>query len=104
MLECKVFELSISIFELLKGPKKVHYLVCFSKIDTLKLDLSVYSWKGGEPLFFFTIALRRKMLKDSKPKINVVEKKWVRVLPFTFKLKWTKNWCKMWNRKNVGFM
>jgi hypothetical protein len=96
--------LMVKISKLLRGPKKVHYLICFDKIDTLKLDLNAYSWKGEEPLFFFTTTLRRKMLKDSKPKINVVEKRWVRVLPFTFKLRWMNIWCKMPSRKEVGFM
>jgi len=50
----------VKILELVKGPKKVHYVVCLSKIDTLELDLNAYSWKGGEPLFSFTTALGRK--------------------------------------------
>jgi hypothetical protein len=65
----------VRILELLRGFKKVHYLVCSNKIDILELDPNVYSWKGRELLFFFTIALGRKMLRDSKPKINVVEKR-----------------------------
>jgi hypothetical protein len=44
------------------------------------------------------------MLKDSKPEINVVEKRWVGVLPFTFKLRWMNIWCMMQSRKEVGFM
>jgi len=67
----------VKISKLVKGPKKVHYLVCSSKIDTLEPNPSAYSWKGGELLFSFTTTLGRKMLKDSKPKINVVEKRWV---------------------------
>jgi hypothetical protein len=65
----------VRILELLRGFKKVHYLVCSGKINILEPNLSVYSWKGGKPLFSFTIALGRKMLTDSKPKINVVEKR-----------------------------
>jgi hypothetical protein len=84
----------VKISKLLKGPKKVHYLVCFCKIDTLKFDLGAYSWKGKELLFSFTTALRKKMLKISKPKINVVENRWVGVLSFTFKLKWMSILCK----------
>jgi len=91
-LEGRVFMIRIS--KLLKGPKKVHYLVCFSKIDTLELDPSAYSWKGMEPLFSFTIALKKKMLKKSKPKNSVVEKFWIGVFPFTFKLKWMNIWLK----------
>jgi len=44
------------------------------------------------------------MLRNSKSKINVVEKKWVKVLHFTFKLKWINIWCKTQNRKKVNFM
>ncbi len=45
----------------------MHYLVCFGKINTLKLDPGAYSWEGGEPMFSFTTALKKKMLKDFKP-------------------------------------
>jgi hypothetical protein len=68
-------------------------------METLKLDPNAYSWKGEKPLFFFTTTLGRKMLKDFKPKINVVENRWVRVFPFTFKLRWMNIWCMTWNRK-----
>jgi hypothetical protein len=85
----------VKILELLKGPKKVHYLICFSNIDTLEPNRSAYLWIGGEPMFSFTTTLRRKMLKNFKPKINVMEKRWVGVLPFTFKLRWMNIWCKM---------
>jgi hypothetical protein len=56
-----------------------------------------------ERLFSFTTTLGRKMLRDSKPKINVVEKR-VGVLPFIFKQKWMNIWCKTKSRKEVGFM
>ncbi len=48
----------------MRGPKKVHYLVCFSNIDTLEPNPSAYSWKGKEFLFSFITALGRKMLKN----------------------------------------
>ncbi len=57
----------VRISELLKGSLKMHYLVCFGKINTLKLDPGAYSWEGGEPMFSFTTALKKKMLKDFKP-------------------------------------
>jgi hypothetical protein len=59
----------VKISKLVRGPIKVHYLVCSRKINTLELDLSAYSWKGMEPLFSFATALGRKMLRDSKPKL-----------------------------------
>jgi len=77
----------------------VYFLVCYGKIDTLELDLNAYSWKGEESPFFSTTALRRKMLKDFKPKINVVEKRWIGVLLFTFKLRWMNIWCMTHSRK-----
>jgi len=86
--------LVVKISKLLKGLKKVHYLICSSNIDTLEPDSNAYSWKGKEPMFFFTTTLKRKMLKDFKPKINLVEKRWVGVFPFTFKLRWMNIWCK----------
>ncbi len=54
--------------------------------------------------FSFTTALKKKILKDSKPKTNVMEKRWVRVLPFTLKLRWMNIWCKTQSRKEMGFM
>ncbi len=77
----------VRISKLVRGLEKVHFLVCFGKINTLELDSSAYSWKAKYHLFSFTTALGRKMLKDSKPKINVLEKR-VRVFLFTFKLRW----------------
>ncbi len=82
----------------------MHHLICSGKINTLEPNPNVYSWKGGEHLYSFTIALGRKMLRDFKPKINLVKKRWIRVLLFTFKLKWTNIWCKMRSRKEMGFM
>jgi hypothetical protein len=43
----------VRISKLVRGPKKVHYLVCFDKINILELDINAYSWKGREPFFFF---------------------------------------------------
>jgi hypothetical protein len=71
----------VKISKLLKGLKKVHYLIYSSNIDTLQLDPNAYSWEGMEPMFFYTSTLRRKMLKDFKPKIHLVEKRWVGVFP-----------------------
>jgi len=93
----------VRILKLLRGLKKVHYLICSYKINTLKPNPNAYSWKGGEPLFSFTTALGKKMLRDSKSKINVMEKRWAWVLPYIFKLRWTNNCCKMWSRKETGF-
>ncbi len=53
-------------------------------------------------MFFFTTTLRRKMLKDFKPKINLVEKRWVGVFPFTFKLRWMNIWCKTLEQERGG--
>jgi hypothetical protein len=44
------------------------------------------------------------MFKDSKPKINVVEKRWIGVFLFTFKLRWTNIWCKMQSKKEANFI
>jgi hypothetical protein len=44
----------------------------------MELDPMVYTWKGGESLFSYSFSMGRKMLKISKPKINIVKKKWAR--------------------------
>jgi len=44
------------------------------------------------------------MLKDFKPKTNVVEKRWVGVLPFIFELRWMNIWCMTRSRKEASFM
>jgi hypothetical protein len=46
----------------------------------------------------------RKMLKSSKPKANIVEKRWPKLLPFTFKMKWSNSWDKHCSKKEVGFI
>jgi hypothetical protein len=43
------------------------------------------------------------MLKDSKQKINVVEKRWVGVLHFIFKLRWMNIWYTTRSTKEVSF-
>jgi len=55
-------------------------------------------------MFAFTTTLKRKMLKDFKPKINMMKKRWVGVLPFTFKLRWMNIWSKTRNWKETNFM
>ncbi len=44
------------------------------------------------------------MLKSSKPKANIVEKRWPKLLPFTFKMKWSNSWDKHCSKKEVGFI
>ncbi len=52
--------LLVKILELLKGPKKVHYLICSSKINTLQLDPSAYSWEGGRTSILFQNYIKEK--------------------------------------------
>jgi hypothetical protein len=46
-------------------------------------------------LLSFTITLGRKMLRMAKPKVNIVEKKWSKLLLSSFKLKCANTWSKM---------
>jgi hypothetical protein len=60
--------------------------------------------KAGNFYFLSQLHKGGKCWEIFKPKINVVKKRWIRVLPFTFKLRWTNIWCKMRSRKEMGFM
>jgi hypothetical protein len=58
---CEGRVLVVKILKLVKSLKKVHYVICSGKINTLELNPSAYLWKGKELLFFFTTTLGRKM-------------------------------------------
>jgi hypothetical protein len=61
----------IKVIEVIKDPQKAHFFSFGGEVRVIKLDPKAYSWKGGELLFSCTIALRRKMLKCSKPNTNI---------------------------------
>jgi hypothetical protein len=63
-------------------------------VGALEINSKVYSPKGCEFLFFYNTAIGKKMLRSSKPKGNIVEKKWLELLPSNFKLKWSNSWDK----------
>jgi hypothetical protein len=50
----------VRIVEVVKGPKKVHYLVFLNKVGSLEPNPNTYVWKGGEPLLSFTTTLGRE--------------------------------------------
>jgi hypothetical protein len=64
-----------------------HILWFYGKVGELDFDLKCYFWKGDENFFSYSSTLEQKMLRDTKPKVNVVEKRWCEVLPLNFKLK-----------------
>jgi len=55
-------------------------------------------------LLSFTITLGKKMLKMAKPRVNIVEKKWSKLLLSSFKLKYANTWSKMHSRKEASFI
>jgi hypothetical protein len=49
--------------------------------------LATYSYKGGEQLLYYNIAKGKNMLRMAKPKANIVEKRWTKLLPSNYKLR-----------------
>jgi hypothetical protein len=91
----------VRIVEVVKGPKKVHYLVFLNKVGSLEPNHNTSMWK---PLLSFTTTLGRKMLRMVKPRMNIVEKIRSKLLPSSFKLRWANTWSKMHSKKEVGFI
>jgi hypothetical protein len=94
----------VRIDQVVRGPKKMHYLMFIGKVGSLELDPNTYVWKEREALFSFTTTLGRKMLRMVKPRVNIVEKVWSKLLLSSFKLRWANTWSKMYNMKEVGFI
>jgi hypothetical protein len=94
----------VRIAQVVRGPKKVRYLMFIGKLGSLELDPNTYEWKGGEALLSFTTTLGRKMLRMAKPRVNIVEKRWSKLLLSSFKLRWANTWSKMHSKKEVGFI
>jgi len=44
-----------------------------------------YVWENGEDMFVYSLALGCKLLMTIKPKVNIVKKRWVNLLPLKFK-------------------
>jgi DNA polymerase III epsilon subunit-like protein len=70
----------------------------------MDFDLGRYMWKSGEDLFDYSFALGHKLLRASKPKTNMVEKRWANFLPPSFKLRWMNTWHKQRSKKEVPFI
>jgi len=93
----------VRLVKVTKGPKKLHFLMFCGNVGALEPNSKSYSPKGCEFLLFYNTAIGRKMCKSSKPKANIVEMRWLELLPSNFKLRWSKNWDKHRSKK-VGFI
>jgi hypothetical protein len=59
----------IKVIEMIKA----HFPSLGGKVGVIKLDPRAYSWKGRELFLSYTIMLKRKILKCSKPNSNITE-------------------------------
>ncbi len=58
-----------------KGPKKFQFELFCGKVVAMDVDPNVHILGvGGEVFLSYMVALRRKMLRATKLKVNVVEK------------------------------
>lgn len=100
---CEGVVAQVRVVEVTKGQKKLHFLMFCGNVGALGPNSKAYYPKGCEFLFFYNTAIGRKMLRSSKPKANIVEKRWRELLPSNFKLRWSSSWDKHPSKK-VGFI
>jgi hypothetical protein len=71
----------------------------------MEVDPELYCWKGGEgDLLAYSSALGRRLLRDSKPKVNMVEKRWYGLLPLSYRLRWNNTWHRYCSKKEASFI
>lgn len=101
--DCEGVVAQVRVVEVTKGSKKLHFLMFCGNVGVLELNSKAYSQKDVSFLIFYNMTIGRKMLRSSKPKANIVEKRWQELLPSTFKMKWSNSWDKHRSKK-VGFI
>ncbi len=102
--DCEGVMAQVRVVEVTKGPKKLHFLMFYGTMRALELDPKASSWKGRETLLSYNTTLGREMFRSSTPKANIVMKKWAKLLPSNFKLRWSNIWDKHCSKKEVGFI
>jgi hypothetical protein len=66
----------VRVIQAMKGRNKNQFLLFCDEIGKMEVDLELYCWKGGDGnLLAYSSALGRRLLRDSKPKLNMVEKR-----------------------------
>jgi hypothetical protein len=101
--DCEGVVAQVRVVEVTKGSKKLHGLMFCDNVGALEPNSKAYYSKGCEFFLFYNTAIGRKMLRSSKPKPNIVEKRWLKLLPSNFKLKRSNNWDKHRSRKLVSY-
>ncbi len=56
---------------------------------------------GASGLLLYFVTFGWNLVRDSEPKINIVEKRLPNLLPLNFKFKWTNTWHKDRSTKEV---
>ena len=78
--------------KVIRGPKKTVIQLFNGRSDRLLWDPERYKWDGEVPFMEFTAKLGRKLLGKKHQFPSVIEMKWVRILPPTYKFKWLSVW------------
>jgi hypothetical protein len=95
----------VRVIQAMKGCNKNQFLLLNDEIGKMEVDPKLYCWKRGEGnLLAYSSALGRKLLRDSKPKVNMVEKRWFGLLPLSYRLRWNNTWHRYRGKKEASFI
>jgi hypothetical protein len=95
----------VRVIQAMIGCNKNQFLLFCDEIGKMEVDPKLYCWKGGGGnLLASTSALGRRLLRDSKPKVNMVEKRWSGLLPLSYRLRWNNTWHRYCSKKEASFI
>ena len=101
---CYSFICKVRIIEVTRGPKKTSVWLYYGLVSKLEWDPSCMHWPESKEFIKYTSNQGRELLRRQARIPNVVEKKWDRVLPTTYKLRWSNIWDSERVRKEVSLM
>ena len=94
----------VRVLEAIKGPKKSSIWWYYGPISKLVWDPHRMQWLEAKDFMKYTSNQGRELLRRQTNMPNVVEKKWARVLPTNYKLRWNNIWDTERVRKEAGLM
>ena len=94
----------VRVVEVIKGPKKTPIWLYYGMISKLDWDPGRMCWLEAKEFMKYSSKQGRELLQRQARIPNVVEKKWARVLPANYKLRWNNVWDTERIRKEAGLM
>jgi hypothetical protein len=97
----------VRVVQVTKGPRKLVTLFFYGRCDQLEWDPNRYKWEeatNANMFLAYSSNMGRRLLKRHHVVPNVIERKWIGVLPLNFKLRWDNVWDKERVSKEAGLI